>query len=91
MKKTLDGFDIKSDIAEKKKERKFEARKIETHPKWGTHSQAQKHKVKRNYQSSCNLWDKINWPNTHIFGVQGRGGRKNLRDNGQNISKFNNT
>lgn len=31
MKKTLDGFDIKSDIAEKKKERKFEARKIETH------------------------------------------------------------
>lgn len=33
MKKTLDGFDIKSDIAEKKKKRKFEARKIETHPK----------------------------------------------------------
>ena len=29
MKKTLDGFDIKSDF-EKKKERKFEARKTET-------------------------------------------------------------
>lgn len=29
IKKTLDGFDIKSDIAEKKM-RKFEARKIET-------------------------------------------------------------